>query len=230
MGAKCNGILKCGKDSAFVGLTVISRLGTYIAMLPDFPNEKASILETLKDAIDEKQQRFMGPFWSEVRRQRIYEGRAWQLKREDGTENVSEYKEIGSNLTVNIDEVPYLTIEKLIERIDTLARDLAEQQVRGMLKSITEETFKTGQQIDNHNAPFDKQTFIKLIDSVFIDFDKHGNPKMPSMLVHPDLEPSIKKLLDSLSSDSDFDSEFAALIEKKKAEWYAKESSRKLVD
>lgn len=106
-------------------------------MLPDFPVQKSKLKEIWTRFLYRRQQEYLG-FWSSVPAQTHHEGASWSIERADGTSDRQEYKELGSVFSVDMQEVPNLTSDKLMEKLDAVAKDMAMQMSQGIFETLNE--------------------------------------------------------------------------------------------
>lgn len=198
-------------------------------MIPDFPFTKSELMEVFAYQVSIRHKRYLGPF-PEIPSYQHHEGDTWELVRQDGTSSDDSYKDISSQFEIHVDEVPQMTVSDLIGRIDTIARETAQQTHRMILQDIHEAAEEAGQVTDAKGEPFDQDLFLEGLRSVQIDFDKEGNPKEPALVMAPELWETKKEEFMAWEEDEDFKRRYAALMQEKREEWRARESRRKLVD
>lgn len=198
-------------------------------MLPDFPVQKARLLEFWNRFFVQKHHEYLG-YFSEFPSYSQHEGNRWIVEREDGTISESGYEPIEAGFSVHVDEVPNLTPEKIARKIDTAAQEMARQMVQGILEDIGHAVNESGRTADAGERPFTKELFLKGIDSIELSFDESGKPVMPTVIMHPKLWETIKDDVKIWEQDPEFKARFNQIIERKREAWRARESRRKLVD
>lgn len=198
-------------------------------MLPDFPVQKARLLEFWNRYFAQKHNEYLG-YFSECPSYSQHEGNRWAVEREDGTTSESGYESIEAGFPVRVDEVPNLTPEKIAQKIDIAAQEMARQMVQGILEDISHAVDESGRTVDAGERPFTKELFLKGLDSIEMGFDENGNPIMPKVMMHPKLWETIKDDIKTWEQDPEFTKRFNQIIERKREAWRARESRRKLVD
>ena|SRR5687768_8273414 len=104
-------------------------------MLPDFPKEKAILGKFWNEYLAKKHREFLG-FFATIPYFTVHEGNRWKLERNDGTESETEYEEMSSDFILDIKEVPNLTPEKIMAKLDAVAEDAARQMTQRDRKSV----------------------------------------------------------------------------------------------
>jgi hypothetical protein len=143
---------------------------------------------------------------------------------------MGEYEEVSTMFSISTDEAPSLILDKVLEKLDAAAKDMARQTSHGFFTPLNETLDKYGQVMDAKGRPFSKETLLDLIDSVEIEFDRNGEPVMPALVIPPQLWESIKDQLKDWEDDPELNAKHEAIMERKKAAWHARENRRKLVD
>ncbi len=198
-------------------------------MIPDYPALKAKLFEHWTDYAVARHRQNMG-FLGSLPHRRDYEGSRRRLERADGSVSESEYLEIQSRLRLDPNEALNLTPEKVVQKLDDLAKDMAAQTERGLFKHLNETLAEAGRVINAGNRPFDQNMFFELLDSVEIDFDERGEPIMPTMVMSPKMWESIKEEVQHWDADPAFRVRHDRIMTKKRESWRARESRRKLVE
>jgi hypothetical protein len=71
---------------------------------------------------------------------------------------------------------------------------------------------------------------MDMLETMPIDFDRSGKPKMPTVVLHPDMFRSIEPKLREWEKDPELRARREAMLARKKEEWRVRESRRRLVD
>jgi len=198
-------------------------------MIPDFPDEKEKLMQLWNKYLQKKISENLG-FLGTLPQYRNYEGDQWKLSREDGSVEVIDYDHIQGLLDINVDEVPDLTPEKIRQKLDNLANEIAAQMSKNTYAEISRVTKLSGNEIDAKNKPFSKELFLELIEKVVLDFDQNGDLNQPTMVMDPVFWEKNKDKIMAWEKDEEFVRKHEQLIAKKKEEWIDRENNRKLVD
>lgn len=195
-------------------------------MLPDFPEEKQKLLNLWTDYLDRKTNQLLGPFSMAVHFMH-HEGNRWQIEQTDGSISEFEYNAVQGEFSVSGDEAPTLTPEKIIEKLDTIADQMASQMTREMFATFAKAADEAGNSINAAGQTLTKDMFLEMISRIDIDFDKDGKPIMPTVFVPPGFD---KSVLDEWNNDPDLGKKHEEIMNRKRDEWNEREACRKLVD
>lgn len=197
-------------------------------MLPDFPKLKFDLLGCLKLFLESRMLEHLGPL-SESRRVRYFEGQKRQMIRRSGERETVEPFDLGSTLTFKDDELPTLTLDNLLRRLDAAAKDMAGQMAKHAYESISEVADRVGNTIDAKQQKISAEMIVESLSKIYIEFDDHGRPQMPSFHCHPDQEKAVKVALEQLDESPSLRNQVKELMIVKKEEWRVREASRSLV-
>lgn len=198
-------------------------------MIPDFPEEKEKIMRFWNKYLEAKHKQLLG-FMGELPSHMNHEGHRWLLNRSDGTGDESLYKEIQGNLTIEASEVPDLTPEKIKEKFDRVADEMARQTFQGMLAEIIRVTNSVGNSIDANGQPLTQELFLQMLERMDQSFDENGNWMPPTIFISPDMAKKHFEIMKSWENDPKFLTRQAEIVTRKREEWNDRENSRKLVD
>lgn len=199
-------------------------------MFPDFPEYKARIqkllLRRVQHAVTE-----IAPLLGEIHTFRQHEGSSGVLTRPDGSTDVMDFPEIVSEFVLSREEMKSLSLEQVIERLQSVARDFASAQMKLMINKISEAAAAVGNTVSGGGEEFTPELFFEMIRKMHIDFDPEtGVPRLPTFLVHPNQGDKLKNKLEQWSSDPEINTEATKILQTKFEEWRARENLRKLVD
>jgi hypothetical protein len=197
-------------------------------MLPDYPSLKREIADVLNILLRKKVENYLIGL-KEVRKTKIFEGKKMVMKRQSGEEEDSSLTTTQVTFEIQVDEIPKMSINDLMAKIDKAAREMAEQMESSFFKTINATLDKKGQIVDQKGEPLSAKSILKVMDKLFIPFDTEGNPEMPTIFVPPNLTEPMKKAITELHEDPDLKSKYDELIQQKREAFRAEEASRKLV-
>lgn len=198
-------------------------------MIPDFPVEKQKLAKLWNQYLDLKRQALLG-FLNQMPAYQHHEGSHWRLTREDNSFNDSEYQEISAGFTINLEEVPELTPEKIREKLDLVADEVARQISQHMIGMIAQATDAVGNTIDANGNPFSPELFLEMLERLQLSFDEDGTWIPPTMIVAPGFWEANKDRLATFENDPELDARQTEIINRKREEWRDREACRKLVD
>jgi hypothetical protein len=198
-------------------------------MIPDFPDEKEKLMRYWNNYLVAKHNQILGIIGT-IPSHMNHEGHRWLLNRADGSGNESQYNEIQGLLTIKDAEAPNLTFEKIREKFDAIAEDMARQTFQGMLSVITHETDRVGNSINADGQSFTQDFFLQMMERMDQSFDENGNWIPPTMILSPETLEKHGETMKSWETDPVFIARQAEILARKKDEWNDRENRRKLVD
>ncbi len=196
-------------------------------MLPDLPSLKNDIQWLLTRYLRNQINARLGVF-NEASKHKAFEGNRMRVMRADGSVTDSEYKESSAELSVSLGEVPKLSIEDRLLRINNIAEKMAGQMSKHLFETLNKAIDSVGNVVDRKGKPFDVETVFEAFNTVQIEFDEAGNHNM-SWVMPPNLIEKAKKVFEQIDSDPVLKRRFDEMMERKRVEWRDREASRKLV-
>lgn len=197
-------------------------------MLPDNPTIKHDLSELLRDFMH-AQIGYHWPPFKEIRQVMYFEGDTHSMTREDGETEKSSFQTMASEVTFEMDELPKLPLQTVLERLDEVAADIARQHAEMFYGTISDAVEKVGNVVDAKGKRLTAETLLEMYNKLQIDFDRFGQPNLQQIHMPPELEERAEQALRELSEDPGMRKQFEDLIIQKKEEWRAREASRKLV-
>ena len=195
-------------------------------MLPDFPEQKERIERRLRIRLDQQRLAKLGAF-GESPALRLAEGDRLIFTDEDGTEREPEFGHAEAEFKVSVDELPTMTLERLKAKLDKAAEDLARQQVERAVGVLNEET--AGNTLQMRGEPFQEEHLFRALEKIPIDFGDSGQPHLPTLLTGPAMAERATEVVGRVASEPDLRRRYEQIISRKREEWRARESRRKLV-
>ena len=192
-------------------------------MFPDFLKVKERLKKMHAYEMKQAHLSHMGPL-ADVPKSIIFEGNKTAVMYADGSVNKSNLKEVQSKLTVDSAEFEKMNHEMVLNKINHIAEDMAGKMKKSFYEQIEKSASEVGNVVDAGGEPFSIDLLLKMLEKMDIDFDEAGNPTF-MMVAGPKLQSSINKAL----ADPKNSRRYHALMERKKEEWRARESNRKLV-
>lgn len=197
-------------------------------MLPDYPKIKKYLEKKFTDAIKREIQK--DPLLSSLRVRIVNEGNAVVSSSIEGFSERIEYKKISAKFEIKNEEIIEKGPNVYFSRVKQIAEEIGGQQSQMFIKKMDEVTQRTGNVVNAKARPLSPQLILEALEKIAIDFDEHGNPIFPSLVVSPQQYEKIKEEIPKWESDPDLRKKHTELMEKKRKEWLDRESNRKLVD
>lgn len=197
-------------------------------MLPDFPKLKLDVWRHLHSFLESRMLRHLGVL-SQSPRVRFFEGHERMVVRESGDREAVESFDVSATMTFRDEELPTLSLEDLLERLDAAAKDMAAQEAKHTYDNISEAAKRVGNALDAKQQPVSAEMVLEMLSKIAIEFDENGRPRMPSLLCHPNQEKAVRMAMEELDEGPDLRKQTQELMIIKKEEWRVREASRKLV-
>ena len=197
-------------------------------MLPDFLKTKDKLQKMLHYAFTYAHSSHLGPV-ANVPISITFEGNKTIIIREDGSTEEMKPKAATAELQVNLSEFEKMNHEAVLNKINGVAEELAGQQATSFYEEIGKIAEEVGNVVDADGKPFSMDLFFEGLEKIDIDFDEAGDPSGLMCPVSPELFPSIAKIVEQAKDDPEMNKRYDAIMERKREEWRARESNRKLV-
>jgi len=197
-------------------------------VLPDFPKLKSEINKVIQIYF----RRCVYDYTIAIKQAPktiIHEGKSSVIRRSNGEEDPTNFMKSETLIELKFDEIPKMTLNDILSKLDTAAQDMAGKMERGFFKSISDDLGRRNRTSDNKGEPLTGKTILKTLKEIFISFDENGLPEMPSIFIAPNLTEKMKMAIKELEEDQNLKQEFEDIMLKKKEDWFAEQASRKLV-
>jgi len=198
-------------------------------MLPDLPKEKARLLRTLQRALDDAVAQ-QAPLLAEVRVIVDHEGEGGSFQTRDTGRIVPvKMKRIKTQVSVPVTLSSMKREEALRRQLAEAAGSMAKDQTQMLFASVTEASDQVGNSVNAGGKPLDPALINEALSRLWIDFNEDGSPRLPTIVVSPEMAARIAEKLPEWERDPKVRAEQRAIIDKKREEWRAREANRKLV-
>lgn len=194
-------------------------------MLPDLPSLKEEIESLMMGFLRRRSRERLGAF-AKAQRQLIHEGDKLQMERADGTSDISEMKEVTSELKLKTSDLPAMSMAERLEKLDQMADQMAGQMSAHAFQTLGETLDKAGQTTERKGKPFDAEAILEALDKIQMDFDE---PPELSLVIPPALKERAAAAFEQLENDPQLRARRDEIISKKRREWRDREADRKLV-
>ena len=197
-------------------------------MLPDFLKTKEKLKKMLDSEMKKAHLRHLGPL-ANAPVSRMFEGNKSIIVREDGSIADMNPQAITAEFVINLAEIERMSHEMILDKINTMAKEMAEKQAKLSYEVIDKAAEEAGNVVDADGETFSIDLFFQALEKIDRDFDEAGNPSELTWTVNPKLFPSIAKIIKQAKTDPEIDKRFKALTERKREEWRVRENNRELV-
>jgi hypothetical protein len=151
------------------------------------------------------------------------------MERADGSVSENDLESIEGETVLADNELATLNLQKVLELLRGVAKQMREGSEKFMLKRISDDLPET-QKRDARGEPFSAEVFFEALDSIWIDFEKDENPLDNLMwIVPPQMMPKIEEVMGQIESDPSLQRRLRDLMSKKKEIYREAEANRRLV-
>lgn len=192
-------------------------------MLPDFLKTKEKIGKMLNSEMKKAHFRHLGPF-ADSPTTIIHEGKEVIMIRADGSTDEMNMKKAETKIEIKTEEIEDMTHERVLDKIDTLARELAKQKAKIGYEVIDRATEEVGNVVSVDGTP-SLDDFWELFEKMHIDFDEKGQPSGLRLVANPIMSSSLENIYSQIESHP----RYQEIMERKREEWRVRENNRALV-
>lgn len=198
-------------------------------MLPDYPELKHELRADLNF-----QFRLMvnmaAPLASRIRSYYQAEGDHFTFETTEGQLVTKGFQRMEARFELPTGLASSATHEEFLKRASESAKAIAHQTEGVLFSTLDEETRRSGNAIDAKGKPFDPGLMWDAIERMDLEFDEcSGEPKMPTIVLHPDMMKAIAQKIADWEADPAFQKRRIEVLAAKKEQWRDRESCRKLV-
>jgi hypothetical protein len=193
--------------------------------LPLYPQLKRDLEDFLVELARHSARQELGPF-QESPRHIQHEGSTHTYNTVDGSEDEAEYQDFQVEHLLSSAEIANLDFGDALRLVVQKGRELGAAEAKYHFRKLDEIVTKVG---NVTSGPLTLETFFETLEKIFMTFDRQGNPNLPTIVVPPNTELTMRRLNEELETEES-QARFAALIERKRGQWNEEQSRRKLVD
>jgi hypothetical protein len=202
---------------------------TLLTMLPHFPKSHSEMIEIrnaqMIDAIYS-----VSPILSQIPSRSQREGRQFTLQNEQGEIKEVDYKKVSIPIEVKMEEARGMTMEKFIEIAREPGTGMGKEMMRRLFEMLDKVTKETGNFVNTGGNPISYDLLLTLLEKMQIDFGSDGNPIWPSLTLGSEALAHLQRKLPEWLKDPGFQERLKTVVERKREEFYARETCRRLVD
>jgi hypothetical protein len=195
-------------------------------MLPDFPETK-QLFEKMFRTYMRRKSRMISPL-REVQTRMLHEGKGMRIVRADKSATDSGTKVLSSQIEIKAEDCENLTIQKVIELHDQMILDMVRQQI-GMTMEQLDRDIPDSQKVSAKGKPVDARMIIEMYNAIELEFNPDGTPHKLQLLGGLMTAERLQAIDDEFRNSPELQRELESVIQKKRENWRARETSRKLV-
>lgn len=216
------------KDNVYI----IILLNSFRPMLTDFPEIKKEIMKLYNIAL-RTQVKQSSPILNMVNKKFLFEGDRMGTLASDGSHEISHLKLVESKMVITKEEAPNINQEEVINKLSTMAQDMAGQMERDLLQAMTDAASKNGNTVTG-NPELSPEAILIAMEMTHIDFenDDRNKPIKPAIIASPEAVEKLKQTHASSTPEEleRFEKRQNEILDKKFQEHVDDLNSRKIVD
>ncbi|MFG1799503.1 hypothetical protein ACGFI4_04905 [Micromonospora carbonacea] len=195
--------------------------------LPDYPSLKQDISAILSEVVERYRDAQLGPF-ARSPRMHYHEGDTADFSTVQGEVKDVEFRDFSLEQRLTLSALPTMTHEEILGIMASFGSDFGSKVARSFHEHLGQTLEEAGQTVSIEDGPIDADFLLRVLESLEIDFDDNGNPN-PLDFVGGSGEVR-RKILQIQSEDERFQEKSKEIMDRKREQWSARESNRKLVD
>ena len=196
-------------------------------MLPDYPDLKSQLQQKLNDWLRARVNFYSAPM-SGVRETRVFEGSGTATLQSGALVRRKPFTKGQAEFEVAYSEVPTLTLDKVLERLDGAARELANQKMDLFFSTISEAAESAGNVVQATKG-LTPEALLELFDKMQLEFDENGKISGLQAVLGPKQIQEMEETQRLIESDPNLKRRFDNVLARKRVEWRVREASRNLV-
>ena len=197
-------------------------------MLPDFLKVKEKLEKKLNHQLKQALLSHLGPL-ADVPTFIFFEGNKAIIIREDGSIAEMNPKEMRVDQEIKLAEIEEMSHEMVLDKINTMAEEMAEKQKRLSYEVIRKTAEEVGNVVSADGKPLSMDVLFEMLEKVSQDFDEEGNPDELTPIATPEVYAAIVKTIEQAKTNPENDKRYNAIMERKREEWRVRENNRELV-
>ena len=196
-------------------------------MLPDFPKAKDMILKWHEQFFEARLKSHLGPLFGDISKKPMYEGSKMEHNYQEGFTYNNDLIKMETGFEILVADLKKNPLA-IFDKLDEMAADLARQQQKMTLDTISEITAMTGNVIDG-TGEITPEQILQIWEKMEIEFNEDGTPVNYSIVAGPETLDKMKAVFDEMEKNELYKSKMKELMDIKRKAWHDRENNRKLV-
>ncbi|MGW1324264.1 hypothetical protein ACWD64_17220 [Streptomyces antibioticus] len=197
--------------------------------LPLYPKLKIELEDWFMEVFKGAVQKELGVF-SESPHFIQHEGTSHSYETVDGEERETDYHSMTAEIPMSSIDVADRRLDEILLLLIEKGEEFGRRQAQFHFGRLNEIIEQAGNVIDGKGQKLTLDLLLKTIEQVHISFDEDENPRMPTMVMHPDMAPRIQEIIREVEADETAQEKFHEVMTRKLGEWREEQNRRKLVD
>ena len=195
-------------------------------MLPDY-SETKKLFGRFFQTYARRKARAISPF-ADAPTRYLHEGRGMKVMRADRSESNTETQQFSSTMEIKFDEIPDLTLKKVIAKYDAMILDIVRKQTGLALERLSED-IPESQSVNAKGKKLDAEIILEVLETIQLEFYPDGRPHelhVVGGLFNPERFQAVEE---EFQNNPELQKRHNELMARKREEWCAREANRKLV-
>jgi hypothetical protein len=150
------------------------------------------------------------------------------MVRADESESDSQVQQFSSEMQIRFDEIPELTLDKVIKKFDAVVLDMLKQQTGFTAERLSEE-IPDSNTVSAKGRKLDAALILEMYRTIELEFYPDGRPHELHAVGPLFTAEAHNRIEEEFRNNSDLQKKFDDVIEEKREKWRAREANRKLV-
>ncbi len=146
------------------------------------------------------------------------------------SQKTMEYRKAEFTHKTDLQQLISMTPEDVIKVLDEEAKNIGGQMVKHHFQVLDAAVEEAENVVHTKDQEITPETFLDAMRKISIQFDKDGNPKLPTVIINEKMSDAWRKVIKEAEVNPKHKEEFNKMIEQKRKEYNAEQAGRKLVD
>ncbi|HEV7744177.1 MAG TPA: hypothetical protein VGO56_04195 [Pyrinomonadaceae bacterium] len=177
-----------------------------------------------------KQTNLRAPLVAEIGVVAQHEGKGGSYETEDGMVKLIEPQHVSVPLESPVVSSPSFGYDDALRMVHEAAEKMAREQTRMLFAKVHEAVEEVGNSLDAQGQPLRAELILEMWERMQFDFDELGKPKMPTLVFNPVQRSNVVEQFRRLKNEPQLRMREEEIMNRKRLDWYDRESRRKLVD
>ncbi len=192
-----------------------------------YPTLESDIEDALISLVMNEAERKSG-ILPQIETSKIQEGAKTAIIRAEGGKEVTETVTFSADCEIPRETILYGSAQDLINAFMPIGDSMASEKSKHLFNVVNEAVSRIGNVVEGKGQPLSFELILQTLENIEINFEKNGDPIMPTMVVGKEAASRLEELQDTEEA-AEFEKLKEELIIKKRREWRAREANRKLV-
>ncbi len=197
--------------------------------LPQYPQLKTELERWFLEILKHSARQQLGPF-NQSPRFVQHEGTTHSYNTVQGDERITDYQDMGVEIVLTLSDIPGMALEDVLRLVIEKGAELGAAESKFHFQRLNDIVEEAGNVVDGKGKPITFDLWLESLEKLYVSFDDYGNPRMPTLVVAPDMKQRVEDMVREAAADEGARARFQKVMEQKRKEWDEEQDRRKLVD